>query len=277
MEVFLGASNEQSDPDSDPEAASFTILASKTQLLGASNHSGAGLRWCKKELDRVHAITGAFEPTPSSLCDLCAEVANSDAFIEFPHQPGYAALAFSAQTCIICHTIWMSLDGITKYIHYKCDTTTKKLDIFEREEKDKVSAKSGSGNSLELTKQEPGSSDSIVLSTVMVDPLHLEDDGQRYSLLNSQIPSFISHGLERYRRFTVVWKGQKFHWTGDIIGISISALNRQFYFFRKLAYILNYQRGYFIKELLEATYMDERWCGQYWSTSRYCSRLAEGL
>ena len=68
----------------------------------------------------------------------------------------------------------------------------------------------------------PSSSDSIILSSVLVDPLKLDKDGQQSSLLNSQNIFFSSAGIERYRRFTVVWKGFQFHWTGDIVGISIS-------------------------------------------------------
>jgi hypothetical protein len=106
-----------SDLDLDPYPANFVILSSRNQLLGASNYSGTGLRWCKNELELVKAISEtSSESQPQSLCELCAELANTGPLEQFSHQPGYAALVSSSQSCVICAVILASLETVVQYI-----------------------------------------------------------------------------------------------------------------------------------------------------------------
>lgn len=215
------------DSDSDPYPASFTILSSKSQLLGASNHSEAGLRWCKKELEQVKSISETSSASrPPSLCELCAELANTGPFEHFSHQPGYVTLASSSRSCLVCATLLTSLGSVVEYISSRPENSESQTVIKSQGENDfEENSSIGVGRP---TGAGPSSSDSIILSSVLVDPLKLDKDGQQSSLLNLQNIFFSSAGIERYRRFTVVWKGFQFHWMGDVIGISISTATSSF-------------------------------------------------
>lgn len=204
-----------SDSDSDPYPASFTILSSKSQLLGASHYSGAGLRWCKEELERVKSIseTSSGSRAPS-LCELCAELANTGPLEHFSHLPGYATVASSSQSCLVCATLLTSLGSVVEYISSRPENSESRTGIKSQGKNDfEENSSTCVGRP---TRAGPSSSDSVILSSVLVDPLKLDKDGQQSSLLNSQNISFSSAGIERYRRFTVVWKGFQFHWTGDL-------------------------------------------------------------